>query len=491
MKMRKIVLNIIILLGASVSVLAQSEFDVLRYSNIEYYGDARFNAMGGAFGALGANMSSISVNPGGIGVYKSSDLSFTPAFHYNFTESKLDGKTVDDGKLNFHFSNIGLVVNFEGAGNWQSTSFGMGYNRTSNFNASISAKGETNLSSLTQFTDELNANGGTFDGDIEFNYPFSANLPYQTYLVNPIVGDSLQYDNVFSSSTNLEQYTTYQTRGGTGEMFFAFGGNYLDKLYLGASFGIPTVRYIYDRNYSETVSETDTMSEFKSFSIHDYVKTTGAGFNLKLGMIYKVSDWVRLGVAFHTPTVYALEDDYESTMRSEAKDGTVYEYSTPFGQYNYLMVTPYRFISSAGFVVGSRGVINIDYELVDYTTGRLKSDNSYENDGYSFSDENENVRNNFQLAQNIRVGTEWRLDPFRLRAGYRYQGDPVKNSFNVDNTSNTYSVGAGIKEDGYYFDVAYALKMQKSQTTIVESQADYASTTINNHYINFTLGFRF
>jgi hypothetical protein len=489
--MKKLAIGVFLMLGGLNLAKAQNEFDVLRYSNVEYHGDARFNAMGGSFGALGANMSSISVNPGAIGVYKSSDISFTPAFHYNFSESKLDGNTIDDGKLNFHFSNIGLVVNFDGVGNWQSASFGMGYNRTNNFNTSISAKGETNQSLLTQFTDELNANGGTFDGDIEYSYPFTANLPYQTYLVNPIAGDSLQYDNVFVNSTDIEQFTTYETRGGTGEMFFAFGGNYADKLFLGASFGIPTIRYVYDKNYTETVSESDTLSEFKSFTMRDYVKTSGAGFNFKLGMIYKATDWVRLGLAFHTPTVYALSDDYNSTIQSEMKDGTIYEYSTPYGTYNYIMTTPYRFISSAAFIVGSYGVINVDYELVDYTTGRLKADNSYETDGYNFSDENESVRNNFQLTQNVRVGTEWRLDPFRLRAGYRYQGDPLKNSFNVDNSSSTYSIGAGIKEDDYYFDIAYALKMQKSQTTIVESQSDFASTDLRNHYITFTLGFRF
>jgi len=489
--MRKILYTILaVLIGGSL-VQAQNEFDALRYSNIEPFGDARFNAMGGSFGALGANMSSLSVNPGGIGVYKSSDMSFTPAFHYNYTNSRLDGNSMTDARLNFHFSNIGLVVNFPGNGNWESASFGLGYNRTSNFNTSISVKGETNFSSLSQFTDELNANGGTFDGDIESFYPFTANLPYQAYLVNPIAGDSLQYNNVFSNSKDIEQFTTYETRGGSGEMFFAFGGNYSDKLYLGAMLGIPSVRYVYDRNYTETVSESDTISEFKSFTTHDYVKTTGAGFNFKIGMIYKATDWVRLGVAFHTPTVYSLSDNYESSIRSEMKDGTIYDYSSPNGNYDYLVTTPYRVISSLAFVLGQYGVINADYEIVDYSIARLKRDNSFDAEGYSFSEENDNIRNNFQLAQNIRVGTEWRVDPFRIRAGYRYQGDPLKNSFTADNSSNTYSIGAGIKEDGYYFDMGYSIKMYKSQTAIVESQSDFASTDLKDHYVTFTLGFRF
>jgi len=488
--MRKILLVASLLIGLNVSN-AQNELDALRYSSLEFYGDARFNAMGGSFGALGANMSSISVNPGGIGVYKSSDMSFTPAFHYNYTDSKLDGNSITDGRLNFHFSNIGIVGNFNSSGNWESLSFGLGYNRTGNFNSSISIKSTTDQSSLTQYTNELNANGGTYDADIEGLYPFSSNLAYQTYLVNPTLADSLQYDNVFVNSKNISQYTTYETRGGSGEMFFAFGGNYSDKLYLGMMMGIPTIRYVYDRNYTERSEEGDTLTDFKSFSVHDYVKTTGAGFNFKLGMIYKVQDWVRLGVAFHTPTIYAMSDDYESSIKSEMKDGTTFSQSTPFGEYDYMLITPYRAISSLAFIIGSHGVINADYELVDYTTARLRQDNTYGSDGYDFSTENESIRSNFQLTHNVRVGTEWRLDPFRIRAGYRYQGNSLKNSFVADNSANTYSVGFGIKDDDYYFDMAYALKMYKSQTTVVADQADYASTDLRDHYITFTLGFRF
>ena len=470
---------------------AQNEFDALRYSNLEFFGDARFNAMGGSFGALGANMSSLSVNPAGIGVYQSSDFSFTPAFHYNFTDTQQDGNTLSDGKLNFHFSNIGIVGNFDTGGNWKSISLGMGYNRTSNFNASISAKGTTDKTMLSKYNIELNIDGGTYDGDIESFYPFSSNLAYQTYLVNPTLADSLKYDNVFENSKNITQITNYETRGGSGEMFFTFGGNYNDKLYLGATIGIPIVRYIYDKNYTEKSDNNDTLTEVKSFTIHDNVKTTGAGFNFKLGMIYKVTDWVRVGVVFHTPTIYGLTDGYQTTMKSEMKDGSTYDNSSPYGNYSYLLTTPYRFISSIAFVISEYGVINADYEMVDYSTARLKSDYDAGIDGYDFSTENENIRNNFQFTQNVRIGSEWRLDPFRLRAGYRYQGNPLNNSFYANQQSSTYSVGFGIKEEGYYFDVAYALKMYNNQTIIVAENDDYASTTLKDHYITFTLGFRF
>jgi len=489
--MKKFIIPILGLLFSLQHLVAQNEFDALRYSNLEFYGDARFNAMGGSFGALGANMSSLSLNPAGIGVYKSSDMSFTPAFHYNYTDTKLDGNSLTDGKLNFHFSNIGIVGNFSGSGDWQSVSVGMGYNRTSNFNTSISAKGKTDKTMLNKYVNELNAGGGTFDGDIESLYPFSSNLDYQNYLVNPTLADSLKYDNVFQNSKNITQTTNYETRGGSGEVFFTFGGNYNDKLYLGATMGVPTVRYIYDRNYSETSDVNDTLTDFKSFSINDYVKTTGAGVNLKLGMIYKVTDWVRIGAAFHTPTIYGLTDSYQTTMKSEMKNGTTHDVSSPFGNYSYLLTTPYRFISSVAFVVGDYGVINADYELVDYAMARLKHDNSQGFDGYDFSIENQSIRNNFQMTQNVRVGTEWRLDPFRVRAGYRFQGDPIKNSFVASQNASTYSLGFGIKQDDYYFDMAYALRMYNSQTIIVAENDDFATTELRDHYITFTLGFRF
>lgn len=488
--MKNFIIPILGFLFCSQQIVAQNEFDALRYSNLEFYGDARFNAMGGSFGALGANMSSLSVNPAGIGVYKSSDMSFTPAFHYNYTDTKLDGNSLTDGKLNFHFSNIGVVGNLPGSGNWESVSFGIGYNRTSNFNASISAKGKTDWSMLNNYTNELNAGEGTIGDDIPNLYPFTSNLAYQNYLVNPTITDTLKYDHVFQNSVNLTQNTNYETRGGSGEVFFTFGGNYNDKLFIGATMGIPTVRYIYDRNYSETADVNDTLTDFKSFVIHDYVKTSGAGVNFKLGMIYKLTDWVRIGMAFHTPTIYGLTDSYQTTMKSELKNGTTYDYSSPFGNYSYLLTTPYRFISSVAFVAGEHGVINADYELVDYAMARLKHDNS-DVEFYDFSSENQSIRNNFQITQNIRVGTEWRLDPFRLRAGYRFQGDPIKNSFNANQQSNTYSFGFGIKQDDYYFDMAYALKMYSSQTILVAENNDFASTDLKDHYITFTLGFRF
>ena len=53
---------------------AQSAFDLYSISQPGLKGTARFMAMGGAFGALGGDLSTLNQNPGGIGVYRSSEI---------------------------------------------------------------------------------------------------------------------------------------------------------------------------------------------------------------------------------------------------------------------------------------------------------------------------------------------------------------------------------------------------------------------------------
>jgi len=485
--MKKTIIYILFLVSV-LGLSAQNEFDVLRYSMLDYSGDARFNAMGGSFGALGANMSALSVNPGGLGVYKSSDISFTTAFNYSATKSKYNNKSLNDGRLAFNIGNLGFVANMDGRGDWESASLSIGYNRTNNYNNSITIKSETDTSLLSIYVNELNANGGTYDGDIENLFLFSSNLPYQAFLVNPLLTDSMQYNHVFELSNNIKQVTTYQTKGGSGEVYVAYGANYSDRLYIGGLIGFPVIRYAFDRNYTESVEDSDTLAQAKSYSIHDYVKTNGSGINFKLGMIYKIAKWFRVGAAFHTPTFLSLTDNYEKTIRSELKDGTTYEYSSPYGLYDYQITTPYRIITSASFVLGSKGVINGDFEIVDYSSAHINSENS---EGYDFTSENQNISSNFNTSYNVRVGTEWRLDPFRLRAGYRFSGNELKKDFSEDYSSSTYSVGAGIKKEEYYFDMSYSLKRYKRQAAIVAQFDDFSEVDINNHYLTFTLGFRF
>src|ERR1035437_8662519 len=92
-----------------VAVIAQSAVDAIRYSAIYFGGTARYSSMGGAFGAIGADFSTLSTNPAGLGVYRKNEFTFTPSFYTGKTSSTFDGKTSDVQKYNFNLGNLGMV----------------------------------------------------------------------------------------------------------------------------------------------------------------------------------------------------------------------------------------------------------------------------------------------------------------------------------------------------------------------------------------------
>jgi hypothetical protein len=104
--MKKICLTLTLLGMFAGGTFAQNQLDALRYSRLNPSGTARFVAMGGAFGALGSDFSALSVNPGGIGLYRSSEFSITPSFSTTTTESQLNGNFREDSRYNFNLGNV-------------------------------------------------------------------------------------------------------------------------------------------------------------------------------------------------------------------------------------------------------------------------------------------------------------------------------------------------------------------------------------------------
>ena len=58
-------------------IMAQGATDLYQLSQTELRGTARFMSMGGAFGALGGDLSTLNQNPAGIGVYRGSEIGVT------------------------------------------------------------------------------------------------------------------------------------------------------------------------------------------------------------------------------------------------------------------------------------------------------------------------------------------------------------------------------------------------------------------------------
>jgi len=151
--MKKIILITGLLYAFSFSILAQNEEDVLRYSSYNIIGTARYLGLGGAYGAVGADFSSLSTNPAGIGVYKMSEFTISPSIFFGNSESFYNGRTLDDGRNNFALGNVGIVLvgkptdrlDKNPVENYQ---FGFGLTRMNDFNNRIIMEGKNDQHSL-------------------------------------------------------------------------------------------------------------------------------------------------------------------------------------------------------------------------------------------------------------------------------------------------------------------------------------------------------
>lgn len=480
--MKTKIVALFILLLAVTTLSAQNEIDALRYSRLNPTGTARFVGTGGAFGALGGDFTSLSNNPAGLGIYKSSEFTITPSLFFGKTESTYFGEFNEDDKYNFNLGNIGVVIVTDPTKKkpetqWRNVNFGIGVNRLANFHSRVIIDGFNETSSY--LTPYIDYSQGLDPDDLD---AFSTGLAYDAYLLFLDDNGNYQVDMPFGG---VRQRKTMETSGSINEMVLSLGGNYNDKLYLGATIGVPYVRYKENTLYSE--SDEENRSEyFGSFSRADQLLTEGTGVNLKIGAILRATDWLRVGGAIETPTFYTLTDTYTTTFRGSFDTDTTTRASAE-GFYEYELNTPFKASAGVGFILGKSGLISADYQMVDYANAKLRASD------YDFQDENNAVKDAYVKAHNLRFGTEWRFGALSLRGGYSISDNPYR--YGTNSTMNTYSAGIGIRDKRFFVDLAWAMNDMDDEYQLYSSplDAEVASsfTKINNNMFLMTFGIRF
>jgi hypothetical protein len=491
--MKKLVYTISILL-ITCSVYAQDLTDALRYSNYQISGTARSAAMGNAFGALGGDFSSLSINPAGAAVYRSGEFTLTPSFGKTNVDGTFLGNKVSDSKYNIGLNNLGYVTTFSTGETSESglvsVSFGLGFNKLSNFSMNSLAEGaNSNHSLLTYFTENINRgiNSNYYeDLAVRTRLLFENNnvLPYQNDLTNSGYGQS-------------QRKTTDRT-GYINEYLLTLAANFNHKFYIGATLGIHDVNFVENTNLYEWDAKNN-IPFFNDLNFNTYLKTAGNGFNFKIGAIYKPIEQLRLGVAFHTPTFYKLNDSYNNNMSSSItyNDGVTENLTASpdkEGVYDYSLETPMRVILSGAYVIGKSGLISVDYEIVDYSTSKLKNGS----DGESFYKQNNTIASAYKTTGNLHVGGEYRVDKnFSLRAGYENFPSVYQSSYldqknpNSDLSYSSIAGGFGYKQGSIFFDATYKHVMNSEYRKLypgTTNMAKYASLQDN---VIFTLGYKF
>ncbi len=476
----------------AVSAEAQTDADALRYSQSSITGTARYTSMAGAFGALGGDFSATAINPAGLGIYRSSEFTFSPSLYLNQTSSNFLGNESTESRYNFNIPNLAFVFNHQArnaSAGWKSWSIGIGLNRINSFQANTYYQGYNQYNSLLDYFVE-NANNTSLNPD-ELN-DFFEKLAYKTGLIY-LDNDSAPnyYLSDLKEGQGITQYRTGTTRGAMNEWNFNFGTNYNDVLYLGFGFGIRSIRYE-DESTFEEKDKDNSIDVLNSFSFEQDVTTRGTGINGKLGVIVRPVDWLRVGASVHTPTVYSMRDDYVNTMTSNLDypgytGGTE---SSPFGHFDYTLSTPLEATASLGFVIAKSALIGIDYQMLNYSTARFKN-SSY------FTDVNDVVREKYRTTGNLRIGGEYRWQNLSFRSGYAYYGSPFSDAEKVsgaDYSKSSYSGGIGLRDHNYFVDLGYIFTTGNEYFqpySLSYMEVPGVQKQINTHNVVLTFGVKF
>lgn len=473
---------------------AQNETDALRFSQVFPSGTARAMGMSGAFGAFGGDFSTLSINPAGIGVYRSTEFTVTPAMNWNSVSSQYLGNRTEDNASRFYMGNVGFVYSYltgkdKGV---VSVNFGGGYNRENNFTQNMVMLGTNNSSSLLDYFAD-NADGTSYN-DL---YPFEEGIAWDVYMIDTVRGEPLNYETVYSlwgdnpSSTYGEvQQRSVSSTGGAGEYVMSIGMNFSNIFYLGGTLGIHYLNYHQDMNHYE-YDPDGSIEEFDYFTFNERLYTRGSAVGFKLGFLLKPIQFLRIGGAVHFPYKYKLNETYSTYMVSgfdTPVDGvSEYESASPESNYYYKLATPFKAVGNVGFQIFKFALIDVDVEYIDYSSMKLQQGS----DGYDFMNENQNISNAYKDVLNIRAGVEFRLGAISLRAGGAYYDSPYADTeANRDADYLGFSGGIGYRDKHFFFDMAYSYAEHREQYYMYPNAQSVVNDFNRNNFLA-TIGFKF
>ena len=438
--MKKLFLLVLLCSGSLVNAQTLGYTDIgALFSTEKIMGTARHNAMSGAFGALGGDLSAIEINPAGTAVFALSEFATTLNIADTETMSNYYGISNLTSSNVTNMPQVGGVFVFRPKNSaWTKTAIAFNY------------------SSVNEFENFWFAEG---------------NSEYPTYIYDPN-DEEIVYLN--SDGQYFENYTD----GANRKYSFSFAGELNNKLYIGASlisWDVDNFQRILleEYNYNENNDILDA-------SLIQELLTFGGGFAFNLGVIAKATDNLRLGFTYQSPTWYNLNEDYVD-YDLEIYVSNTNELFTDFSgvnKFNYKLKTPYRLTGSMAYIFGKSGLLSFDYTFKDFSSIKLS--------GSNFSNENIAINNSMQAVHQFKVGTEWRISNFSLRAGYNHENSPYKDAISSDNLEG-YSLGAGYNFGFGKLDFAYQKSSQTAPYNFYPQFPEINSTELDFNFDTYSI----
>jgi hypothetical protein len=492
--MKKLFFLIGVLLSTTLAAQTYYE-DALLYSRNMLSGTARTTGAGGAFGSVGADIGSMSINPAGLGLFRSTDFSITPGLKLSYNKANFTNTPTTTSTSNLYFAQAGIAwyipvrksskpeeFSFN-PNKLQSLTLGINFQRQSFFSRSINYsalnKVESNVSGYSNY---LNATQNPVDF---YNYDPELILLKDAGLIYRDTTDGKYYSRV---GVPVSQAGSIRNKGAKDEISLALGGNVSDKFYFGFGLGIPIVTNLQNTSFTESnQNPLDTVSHFTNYTIQSDLRTTGYGVNASFGIIYRAASWMRLGATYHMPTFFTLKEEY--LVNSTVLFDTAYKGSgVQYSPLKYRLRSPMRGVASASFYIKQHAFISVDYEFQNYGAMRYNFGKEYQ----TFAEgENNYMKANYTFGHSIRIGAEGAIKSFRVRAGYGYSSSPFKKSYGDKTyrpTRNDITFGLGYKGKRFYADFAYVYSGTKDVSYMMA--LNDIKNTYATHRLLLTLGWK-
>ena len=413
--MKKTLTTAIALLSIIVA-FAQGAADACLFSQTFYQGTSKALGMSNAMGAVGGDMTSVCINPAGMGIYRSNEFTTTLSLMDNYQQSTYYGTSNGANKMRLSIPNIGYV-NTKQRSNFRplrSTQFGIGLTRTNDYNIHTLSKGINPTSS------KIDSYLAQIDGYSQFElkdaFPYDIYPAWSTYLIDLYEDEIGPYYSSPVPQGNIWQGQEDNFKGRSEEWTFAGSANYFDQLFIGISVNLAHIKREGTKDFTESrVAGSNT--EFDQWNYKEDLSSNALGGNLKVGLLYFARPWFRIGAAFHSPTLYNFDETWQTETESQILSITR-KYISPESHYEYTFIQPLKWVGSMAFVIGEQGIISLDAEYTNYGAARFKAND------YDYSATNEDIKNTYGKTFNFRLGSEWSLGNSYLRLGAAYYGSP-------------------------------------------------------------------
>ena len=499
------------------------------------YGTSRFVGMGGAMGALGADISSMSSNPAGIGLFTKNNASL-PAGVSWLGKNTLDKSNGTFGELD----QVGVVTSFKLPGRIRNINFGFNYQKKASYDHGFAGEVYTDASWADQL-DVLADEAKKFYGSDPFYYNTIYGLADDCGLFpwRKEDGSKTEVAKTMDDISNTIRFT----RGSLNAYEFNLSMNMDDRYYFGLTVGVDNLDYRCVTDYVEERYGENGLNH--TFGYINEQRINGNGFNLKFGTVIRPFDssTFRVGFTVETPTWYYLtyiDDQSLETkyMYDEASKKFIYNgngsythfvndgaVSGPFiNDKDYRIITPWKVRLQMGSTVGNNFAWGMEYQFANYpgTTAKFLSnyDDYYADAGFA-----QETKNILKPQHTLRAGLEFKPHKsIALRAGYNFitsttqpaaAWDPIQSDISLLNVTgldymnlsdeHILTVGAGYSHKWFYADIAYmyhyrrgeyyAFNQYDSQDVLGVDHSirimDPINVNMDRHSIMATIGARF